>query len=167
MRTRPAFVAAMLVAVDSYAQRGLFTSPSPQDVRFARHAYSGNVAEIRLGELASRKGTAADIKSFGKMMVEDHGKAHVELKALVTKLRIQVTDSLRPAAQQLYDRLAKLSGREFDRAYRQAMVADHQADIASYRLESKRGDNPEIRAYAARVLPKLRTHLAAIRATRF
>jgi putative membrane protein len=65
----------------------------------------------------------------------------------------------------MHDKLAKLSGAAFDRAYMQAMVADHKKDVNEFRVESKSGKDPEIKAWAAKTLPTLEEHLALAQST--
>jgi putative membrane protein len=39
------------------------------------------------------------------------------------------------------------------------MVTDHKQDVAAFRRESTSGKDPEIKAWAARMLPTLEEHL--------
>jgi putative membrane protein len=61
--------------------------------------------------------------------------------------------------QAVYDRLSKLSGAAFDRAYARDMVRDHVKDVAAFRLEAKNGTNASIRNFASQTLPALEDHL--------
>jgi putative membrane protein len=61
------------------------------------------------------------------------------------------------AQKQAYDRMAKMTGAAFDKAFAQHMVADHKKDIAEYRTEAKRSDVAG--KYAADTLPTLLRHL--------
>jgi putative membrane protein len=56
------------------------------------------------------------------------------------------------------DRLARLSGAAFDRAYVSAMVKDHQTAVAEFTKQSK-GSDPDVSAFADKMLPALRDHL--------
>ena len=56
------------------------------------------------------------------------------------------------------DRLGKLSGPEFDRAYMQAMVTDHNHDVSAFQKYSRSGSDPEVKAWAAKTLPTLEEH---------
>jgi len=46
-----------------------------------------------------------------------------------------------------YDRLSKLTGVKFDRAYARDMVTDHQKDMAAFKREANYGKNPEIKEF--------------------
>ena len=55
-------------------------------------------------------------------------------------------------------------GAEFDRAYIDAMVADHKKTVALFEAESQNGNDPEIKAFATKTLPVLRKHLEVVTA---
>ena len=95
----------------------------------ARHfaekaAYAGN-AEVKLGQLAIERSQDPAVKEFAQMMVRDHSKAGNELKQAVKTHDISAPAGLDPEHQQLYDRLSRLRGAEFDREYMKAMVEGH------------------------------------------
>jgi putative membrane protein len=71
-------------------------------------------------------------------MVTDHGKANEELKALAQQKGLTLPPDLEPKPRKLRDRLSKLSGAEFDRAYAEEMVKDHRKDAAEFRREGPR-----------------------------
>jgi putative membrane protein len=96
----------------------------------ARHfaekaAYAGN-AEVKLGQLASERTQNPAVKEFAQMMVRDHSKAGNELKQAVKAHDVSPPAGLDPEHQQLYDRLSRLRGAEFDREYMKAMVDGHK-----------------------------------------
>ncbi|MFC0385671.1 DUF4142 domain-containing protein [Muricoccus vinaceus] len=66
--------------------------------------------------------------------------------------------------QQVYDLLAALRGRDFDRAYAQAMVEDHEEDIRLFEAEARDGTDADVKAFAAQEVPMLREHLREVRA---
>jgi putative membrane protein len=129
------------------------------DLKFVTNASEGGLAEVKLGELAKEKGSITSVTSFGEQMVKDHTNANNELKSLVSGKGITVSDSMNAKDQALYDRLSKLSGSTFDRAYMNAMVKDHQEDVAEFLRISKTSKDADIKAFAAKTLPTLEHHL--------
>jgi len=125
---------------------------------FVKKAAQGGMAEVSLGRLAADKATNPDVKQFGQRMVDDHSKANDELTNLASSKGIQPPADPDPKHQALMDRLGKLSGAEFDRAFMQAMVADHNHDVNEFRTYSQRGSDPEVKAWAAKTLPTLEQH---------
>jgi putative membrane protein len=88
------------------------------------------------------------VKTFGKRMADDHGKANDELKSLAQSKNITLPTDLDAKDKALRDRLSKLSGDAFDRAYMQAMVSDHRKDVNEFRMESRSGKDAEVKAWA-------------------
>src|SRR5689334_10757965 len=107
------------------------------DSAFVTKAAVGGLAEVKLGQLATQKASSSDVKQFGQQMVDDHGKANEELKQLASSKGITLPTDLDAKHQATYDRLSKLDGAAFDRAYMQDMVADHNEDVSEFRRESK------------------------------
>jgi putative membrane protein len=129
------------------------------DEKFVRDAAEGSMAEVKLGQLAEEKAQSEEVKKFAKRMVEDHTKATEELKQLGTQEGINLpTDVSRQDAEK-YDRLAKMSGPEFDKAYAQEMVRDHEKDVAEFRRATSSAQKPSLKQFAQRELPTLESHL--------
>jgi putative membrane protein len=59
----------------------------------------------------------------------------------------------------LYNRLSRLDGAAFDRAYMKAMVADHQRAVQMFTARANNGRNTDLRSWTATTLPTLRKHL--------
>jgi len=118
--------------------------------------------DVRLGRLAQERGASADVRAFGAMMVEKHTMAGTELKRIANRHNVPAPDAARDKddADGPLERLSKLSGAEFDRAYLDLMVEEHEDAIDA--LEDKARDNDEhadVKDWAAKVLPDVRQHL--------
>lgn len=133
------------------------------DTTFARKAASGGMAEVKLGQLAQEKGSSDAVKEFGRRMEADHSKAGDQLKDVASKSNITLPTDLDRKDQATYDRLSKLSGIAFDRAYARGMVADHRNDIADFKKEADTGTNPDLKNFASQTLPTLEDHLKQAR----
>lgn len=146
------FVAASLTLANA-------ASLSSVDSHFVTSAAQGGLAEVKLGELAKQKGSNQSVTNFGDQMVKDHSAANDKLKGVVSNKGVTVPDSLNAKDQALYDRLSKLSGAAFDRAYINAMVKDHQTDIAEFKKEARVAKDADIKSFASDTLPTLEHHL--------
>ncbi|PYM18584.1 MAG: DUF305 domain-containing protein [Candidatus Rokuibacteriota bacterium] len=129
------------------------------DRKFVMEAAHGNMAEVELGKLAADKGASDAVKQFGKRMTDDHGKANAELKDFAEKKGLTLPADLDAKHKQLRDRLAKLNGADFDRAYANEMVKDHKKDVADFKREAKGAKDPDLKAWASKTLPTLEDHL--------
>jgi putative membrane protein len=134
-------------------------STTLSDTDFARSAAEGGVAEVKLGQLAEEKGSSQEVKDFGKRMVADHTKIDDQLQKDAAKEKVTLPNTMSKRDQETYDRLSKLSGKAFDRAYARDMVRDHRADIAAFKNESKDGQQQWTKQFASQTLPTLQDHL--------
>jgi putative membrane protein len=132
---------------------------------FVMKAAHGGMAEVELGQLATERASDASVKDFGQRMVTDHSKANDELKQIASSKGINLPTTLDAKNQATKDRLSKLNGAAFDRAYMQDMVNDHREDVNEFRRESQRGTDPEVKAFAAKTLPTLEEHLKLAEST--
>ena len=132
---------------------------SSADENFAKKAAEGGMAEVKLGQLAEEKGSSPAVKNFGRRMVQDHSKANNDLKDVTSKENIPLPNEMDKSDQATYDRLSKLSGDAFDRAYARDMVKDHSKDVSEFQNEAKNGKDESIKNFAAQTLPTLQNHL--------
>jgi putative membrane protein len=129
------------------------------DSTFVKEAAMGGLAEVELGRLAAQKAQSADVKQFAQRMVDDHSKANDQLKPIAQQKGIDVPAQLTGKHKSEYDRLSKLSGAAFDRAYMQLMLQDHRKDVSDFRKESTSGKDPDVKQFASQTLPTLEDHL--------
>jgi putative membrane protein len=132
---------------------------SASDRKFVRTAAQGGLAEVELGKLATEKASSEEVKKFGQRMVDDHTKAGDQLKEIASEKGIVVPQQLSPKDKMTRDRLAKLSGEQFDKAYMSDMVKDHVQDVAEFQKESQSGGDSDVKDFAAKTLPTLQDHL--------
>jgi len=132
------------------------------DQRFMKEAAKGGMAEVELGKLAEEKASNAKVKDFGRRMAEDHGKANDELKSIAMTKHVTLDTSMDAMHKAEQNKLSRLSGDAFDRAYINSMVQDHKKDVATFRREAKSAKDPDVRAFAEKALPTLEDHLKTV-----
>ena len=116
------------------------TSPAGTDSRaFINDMTIAGLAEVQLGRMASEKGSSADVKAFGQMMVKDHTQANDELKQVASRLNVQPPADVDQKHKDLANKLMKLQGAEFDREYVNAMVQGHQEVLGKVRARVDAG----------------------------
>jgi putative membrane protein len=131
---------------------------APADHNFVNEAAIGGMAEVELGNLAKEKASNPDVKSFGDRMATDHQKANDELKNWAQQKNVTLPTELDAKHKAEKDRLAKLSGEAFDKAYMRLMVADHNHDVAAFKRESTSAKDSDLKAWAGKTLPTLEEH---------
>lgn len=134
------------------------TDTMPLDSAFLVHAHSGNIKEVRLGELAAKQAQEQAVKDFGQRMVEAHREAYKASRMIVDTLNAGPLDSMLSEDVATVDRFRNLQGAAFDSAYMRLMVMDHAKEVAAYRNEVQFGNQTMIRRYALQTLPTLRDH---------
>ena len=135
------------------------------DAQFAMKAAQGNMAEVALGQLATQKSQNDDVKKFGQRMVDDHQKAQQDLEGVASKNNLTLPTAVNAQQKAEQQRLKKLSGAAFDRAYMQMMVKDHTKDVAEFKKEANSSTaNADLRDFAKRTYPTLDDHLTNAKA---
>src|SRR5262245_58656000 len=132
---------------------------SSADSEFVKDAAQGGLMEVQLGKLAQDKASDEKVKEFGKRMEQDHGKANAELNKIASDKGIKLSADLDKKHKSKIDKLAKLSGAEFDRRFMQDMVSDHKEDIKKFQREADRGKDSAVKQFSTQALPTLKEHL--------
>jgi putative membrane protein len=132
------------------------------DTGFTTKAAVGGMAEVALGKLALSKTSNAKIKDFANMMVMDHGKANNELMGIAKNKNITLPATVDAEHQAKMDSLSKLSGKDFDAAYVNAMVEGHEKTLALMQGEAQNGTDADLKGFATKTAPVVQMHLNAI-----
>jgi putative membrane protein len=155
---------ALALATSAAAQTA--TKLPATDAKFLQKAAEDGMAEVELGNLATQKAMREEVKQFAARMVEDHGKANEELKAVASAHGVALPAGPAKKHQKEKARLEKLVGGDFDRAYMKLMVNEHKKDVDEFREHARSRRDNDARAFAAKTLPILQSHLDAAIATR-
>jgi putative membrane protein len=139
--------------------------PQPDPDTTAEHflivASIGNLQEKSAGQLAVQKAKRADVRSFGQMIIKDHGKTEQQLLALAKSrgysLPAAATGGIQP------DLNLKNAGNNFDKLYVHAMVSGHNSTVQTFETYAINGKDPVVKAFAQHTLPMLKAHMAAIK----
>ena len=138
------------------------TNPGAADKHFIQKAMEGGMAEVQLGQLASQKASADDVKQFGQKMVDDHTKLNDQMKPLAAKDGVTPPTQLSPKDQALATKLEGLSGDQFDKAYIQAMVQDHKKDLHEFKKEAATTQDPGLKAAVSQGQTVIHGHLEMV-----
>lgn len=136
---------------------------SASDRQFVTSAAQGGIAEVQLGQLASRRAASNEVKQFGQRMVRDHTQKNNQLKQLAAQKGITLPKDMGDQNKAVMANLKKLSGADLDRAYTNHMLQDHIKDVSLFQREAKEGQDQDLKAWAAKTLPTLQEHLRLVR----
>ena len=134
---------------------------------FLTKAMEMNQAEINLSRMAESKAQDQKVKDYAEMMVQDHTQALEKIRSAAGGSESEAP--LSKEHQQMSDRLSRLSGAQFDKAYMDAMVRDHQQAVQAFQHEANTGtgntrqkpgtNNTSDADIARELLPTLQKHL--------
>jgi putative membrane protein len=157
----------LLLTVPAFAQSApersgvnstLGISPSTQD--FVTEAANSDMLEIESSKLAQQR---ADDKSkqFAAKMIKDHTETSTELKSLVQggKVKATLPTAMDSAHMAKLDKLKGLKDADFDKQYDDDQIAAHKDAVSLFQRYANRGEDPELKAFAAKYLPHLQDHL--------
>lgn len=133
---------------------------------FLVKAADGGMTEVRLGELAQQKATNKQVKEYGTMLIHDHSAANDKVKALAAQRNVTLPDAPGNEHQESIDKLAKRTGKDFDKAFMDAMTSDHEKDISMFKDASNKVNDADVKSFVDNTLPTLQMHLDSAKAIR-
>jgi putative membrane protein len=132
---------------------------SSADAAFVREAAMSSMAEVEHGRAAVANASHDEVKKFGQRMIDDHSKAVEALKGIASQDNVTLPAELDLKHRAMQQKLEKMKGEQFDRAYMQHMVQAHQQAVTLFQREAKSGKDAETRAWAEKTLPTVQEHL--------
>jgi putative membrane protein len=129
--------------------------------------HMSNVQEISAGNLAQQRAQDVEVRNFGALMVRDHSNLDQQGSNMAQQLGVTPTTPsvansvLSSSAQAEMDMLNRASnGSDFDRAYVQSQVTDHQRTLAIVDASISGAQRAELRTMLRdRVRPAVASHL--------
>jgi putative membrane protein len=135
------------------------TGVSTADQRFVEKAHQINLQEVKLGELAQQKGEHNDVKQYGRHTANDHGTADSQLKQWAEGKGLTLAADVDAQGKRTYDRLSKLSGAKFDKAYIDAMVSGHKQALALFNAEEQKTKDADLKNWVTNTGKTISEHL--------
>ncbi|HET9336478.1 MAG TPA: DUF4142 domain-containing protein [Sphingomicrobium sp.] len=150
MSLKSSLLAASVLLLATAASANPETGPS--DAEIAHIAYTAGQIDITAARQALAKSKNAEVRGFAEVMLRDHQAVEAQALALVKKLGVTPADNgtsaaLARQAADTSDKLAKLEGAEFDRAYMKNEAAYHATVNGALRSTLiPSADNAELKA---------------------
>jgi putative membrane protein len=132
------------------------------DRDFLKEALQGDMAEVRMGQLALQKSNNEQVKQFAQQMVTDHTRMGDQMKVLAQQLGVKEPSDISKRDKQTISKLQGLDGEAFDKAYVQTMLKDHKHDQAAFKQAAQQGTDPGVRQAAAQGETVISNHLQHI-----
>jgi len=129
------------------------------DKAFLKFAAEANMTEAHIGKVAEDQSSNSAVKDFGQKLVQDHTKAYDELTAVANKTGENIPKGIDIARNRAAEEVTREKGANFDRRFARYEVQDHQKAIAEFKREAEKGADPDVKAYAEKMIPELEQHL--------
>jgi putative membrane protein len=130
-----------------------------KDKTFIQKAAQEQLAEIALGQLAMKKGSDKKVKEFAAELVEDHRYASQEAKDLSAKEGIYLPVEMDARQKKEQQRLSRLSGSDFDKAFIAHLLKTHRKDVHELQKTTATLKNENVKQWAEVTEPILAVHL--------
>jgi putative membrane protein len=157
-------VTGLLLAVSTLAAADGNPKLSDSDMAVVSELHHANQSEVDIGNYALSHGTKT-VKEYATMIVKDHAANDAKLVAMAK--RHGMTKIPAPAMDKAeMDDMAKLKmmrGADFDRAYIDAMIDDHQKDIKKVSDAIGTVADADLKSHLTDTKPALEHHLDSAR----
>jgi putative membrane protein len=164
---------------------------NPNEARFVQEALAKGRGDVEMGQMALRPSASPAVKAYAQRLVNDHSAANKKLEQISKEYGIAEvtlpsqtgvayrssqertsmnrtgidpkTNQPAPGPRSRTARLANMTGPDFDHAFAEQMVRDHQEAIADFEAARSTAMNPDVKAFIDATLPTLREHLSEAR----
>jgi putative membrane protein len=128
---------------------------TPGGSEFLQKAMQISLSEVELGKLACQNARSTGINALGSRLARDHARIGTMIEHISKDKGITLPSALDADHRTVVESLTTKKGAEFDVAYTQVMVADHERAIALFTAATE-SDDPVVAEFARRALPSLR-----------
>jgi putative membrane protein len=148
--------AAMVMALAPLA--GTAAAADRAGADFMVRAARAGAAEVELGRLATQRGDERDVRRFAEQMVNDHSRLGDDLRRLAAREGVRLPVGMDANHRAALNRLRRMRGDAFDRAYARQMNSDHEQAVALFRQQARNGRDRDVRDFAQQALQTLEHH---------
>lgn len=149
-------------AIPTASAQSAAAQPAQTDAAgYVRQTAIGDLFEVSAAQAALEKASSDEVRSFARMMIEDHTKAGEQLAeaAKGQTLATALPASVDAPRNQLLQDLASATEQDFDRLYMRTQVEAHTAALKLQQDYSSFGANPALKAIATQLVPLTKRHL--------
>ncbi len=137
------------------------TRKQERDAEFLVIAATHLMQDVEMSQFAQRKATLPDVKYLAQLIIGEHAAMQKALQTLAAQKSIVLPASLGADQGKRLGELSALNGPAFDRKYTELLEDSHEASVKEFDDMSEDAYDGDIRAFAAKYLPALKTHREA------
>lgn len=131
-------------------------------VRFITEMAEARMMDLEEGKIAQQKCTTRDLKSYGKLMVDDQTEMLRELKKLAALKDVELPSELMNEKADGLKDLREVHGKTFDKKFIKMMITDHKRDLKKFE-QATRSPDADVQVFATKYLPYVQSHLERIK----
>lgn len=136
------------------------TEPQSDDAKLVSELVESMYSGIAVMQQGQTKATSPSVKALAKKLETEHTKLTEDLKALAAKKGWTMPTCENADDAKKREDLAKETGAEYDKDWLEALKDRHETNIK--KLEDSKTTDPDLKAAAAKGLPKLHELLGNI-----
>jgi putative membrane protein len=139
-------------------------APAPTDADIVAYLDVANQSDSAGGKLASTKGTSADVKAFGKQMMNDHHTLRVQGQQVAKEQNITPNpaggdSTLQKAQTEMQALESQAKGAAWDKAYIDHEVQMHEQVLANAKAAHDQTQNAALKSLLEKATPAIQGHL--------
>lgn len=128
-----------------------------------------NTMEIQLSKMAAEKAASPAVKKVASKLATDHSKNRQQVRTLAQKLKVPLTpaaggDVAAADSAAMPGDLQGKSGAEFDRAFVEHEIRDHESNIQKIQTQLLPAtQDPQVKSYLQKTLTDIQGHLESLK----
>lgn len=131
---------------------------APVDQKFMETAAQDDIAELKLVRMVVGKTRDPFVKRACKQMIVDHTKHLAEVRALGSRLAIDLPEEPNETQIAKFKHMSQMNGTKLDKSFTADQLEDHIGDINTAHTETEVGQNGEVRLMAKRAIMMYAKH---------
>ena len=135
------------------------SSVSDADKTFVDQAVASGMTEVALTAHTMDKAASPRVKEIATLLNTDHTATNQELGRLATKKGVAVPATPKEDKQAEIKQIRGLTGADLDNAVLPKLAEAHRKSIELYERQAKEGGDADLKLFAQKTLPVLRSHL--------
>ncbi len=142
--------------------RGMNVVNEP-DERFLKERTAAILIEVEISQLAVQKTNNQSLKKLSNQIIADRLEILEELKKLSSLKNVTLATNSGDQHASLLTDLQNLPAADFDKKYLSFIIELLEEDTRKFEKAANKANSPEIKIFASKSLPVMRTHLDAAR----
>lgn len=136
------------------------------DHAFLKKAAEINLTEIQIGKIAEQRSSDPNIKKLAGTIIKDHQEANKNLERLAASKGVTLPNEPSIWERRSISSFEKEQGDKFNKEFLSLNIKGHEKAVALFEKESARTQDPDIKAWAQKMVPSLKEHLAVAQSSK-